>query len=123
MTICATTSRIRQKQHKGKKNLFDFDSCLRLYVLDVACSVDGPSVYFAYRLCLKKNKKQNMYRFICMLTVKKYACTIVLFFTQCKNNKSYVMVLWLYTGCVEILCKLCCKKNQLFPPPSLKNKY
>ena len=60
-----------------------------------------------------------MYRFICMLTVKKYACTIVLFFTQCKNNKSNVMVLWLYTGCVEILCKLCCKKNQLSPlPPS-----
>lgn len=62
-----------------------------------------------------------MYRFICMLTVKKYACKIVLFFTQCKNKESNVMVLWLYTGCVEILCKLCCK-NQLFPL-SLKNKY
>lgn len=64
-----------------------------------------------------------MYRFICMLTVKKYACKIVLFFTQCKNKESNVMVLWLYTGCVEILCKLCCKKkNQLFPL-SQKNKY
>lgn len=55
-----------------------------------------------------------MYRFICMLSVKKYACKIVLFFTQCKNKAYTIMVLWLYTGCVEI-CKLCCKKNQRFP--------
>lgn len=112
MTICATTSRIRLKQHKGKKNLFNFNSCLRLYVLDVACFVDGLSVYFAYRLCLKRD---NMYRFICMLTVKKYACKIVLFFTLCKNKETNVMVLWLYTGCVEILCKLCCKKSAVSP--------
>lgn len=63
-----------------------------------------------------------MYRFICMLTVKKYACKIVLFFTPCKSKEFNVMVLWLYTGCVEILCKLFCKENQLFPL-SLKNKY
>lgn len=56
MTICATTSRKQLKQHKGKKNLFNFNSCLRLYVLDVACFVDGLSVYFAYRLCLKRDR-------------------------------------------------------------------
>lgn len=38
-------------------------------------------------------QKENMYRFICMLTVKKYACTIVLFFTLCKNKESDVMVM------------------------------
>ena len=43
------------------------------------------------------------------------------FFTLCKNKESNVMVLLLYTGCVKI-CKLCCKKNQLFPQ-SLTNKY
>lgn len=49
-----------------------------------------------------------------MLSVKKYACKIVLFFTQCKNKTYTVMVLWLYTGCVEI-CKSCCKKISVSP--------
>lgn len=40
---------------RGKKNLFNFNSCLRLCVLGVACFVDGLSRYFAYRLCLKRD--------------------------------------------------------------------
>lgn len=47
-----------------------------------------------------------------MLTVKKHACKVVLFFTLCKNKEDNVMVLWLYTGCVEILCKNCSVKNK-----------
>jgi hypothetical protein len=48
---------------------------------------------------------------VCRL-YKDYACKMVLFFTQCKNGESIVLVLWLYTGCVKILlCKLCCKKG------------
>lgn len=32
-------------------------------------------------------KRQNMYRFICMLTVKKYACKIVLFFHSVQKQR------------------------------------
>lgn len=55
-----------------------------------------------------------------MLTVKKHACKVVLFFTLCKNKEDNVMVLWLYTGCVEILCKNCSvkkKKSDVDPHP------
>lgn len=38
-----------------------------------------------------------MYRFICMLSVKKYACKIVLFFTQCKTKH---ILLW-FCGCTQ----------------------
>lgn len=41
---------------KKKKKKINFNSCLRVYVLDVACFVDGLSVYFAYRLCLKRDR-------------------------------------------------------------------
>lgn len=41
---------------KKRKKRINFNSCLRVYVLDVACFVDGLSVYFAYRLCLKRDR-------------------------------------------------------------------
>lgn len=44
----------RLKLHKGGKKIY-FKTCLRLYVLDVACYVDGSSVHFAYRFCLKRD--------------------------------------------------------------------
>lgn len=44
----------KKKEKQLKNNLFNLDSCLRLYVLDVACSVDGLSVYFADGFCSKK---------------------------------------------------------------------
>lgn len=45
-----------KKNHNNNKKKFNFNSCLRVYVLDVACFVDGLSVYFAYRLRLKRDR-------------------------------------------------------------------
>lgn len=65
MTICSTTSHktaeTTQRDKNNNNNLFNYNSCLRLSVLDVACSVDGLSVYFAYRLCLKETEYVKIY--------------------------------------------------------------
>lgn len=44
----------KKEEKQLKNNLFNLDSRLRLYVLDVACFVDGLSVYFADGFCSKK---------------------------------------------------------------------
>lgn len=63
---------------RDKKNntLFNDNSCLRLSVLDVACSVDGSSVYFAYRLCLKETEYVKIYLYADCKEICLYNCLV-----------------------------------------------
>lgn len=69
-----------------------------------------------------------MYRFICMLTAKKYACTIVLFFTPCKSKNPMLWscsctqdVFGYYANCYVKMVKKYGEKKMF--PPNLKNKH
>lgn len=52
--LCNPNGMGKKTKNNLKNNLFNLDTRLRLYVLDVACFVDGLSVYFADGFCSKK---------------------------------------------------------------------
>lgn len=102
---------------KGK-NLFNFNSCLRLSVLDVACFVNGLSVYFPSRLCLKERICIDLS--VCWL----YRDMLVKLSCFSLSVKTKNLMLW-FCGCTQDVLRYyanCAVKNRLFPL-SLKNKY
>lgn len=52
--LCNLSSNLQEQLIGRKKN--NFSSCPKVFVLNVACFVDVLSVYFAHRLCLKRER-------------------------------------------------------------------